>query len=400
MIWVVNSPDEQPKSDAPLPAGEGTAADVADLAHRYSRVRQMQSFLWDSKYGGMCFVGRGGQGIVFRCERTGVDGFGLPLALKVFAPDVYASVEDYESDMRRIASVAKRIARLQNHHLLDVHNFIEQDRIRIMVMEWVNGYDLTHLLSSKTLARVRARISGREWSRLSDVVVTEGPEQARLKPGIAIQILRECLAGLASLHRAGVAHGDIKPGNVMVKRTGSVKLVDFGSAVDMAEPGSRIAATPAYAAPEILEGASNSPQSDLASLGYMLVEMLSGGVLFRQADSIEELLLKKKGLRDRLTTLLPPDVVRNRDLLALCRHLVHPDPAERMGSAEEANIGWAANLHRQLVKTDLDSEYENDLRLWMESLPADFPTTLEPHPTGTGDLRDGDGSDSETTVLL
>ena len=191
----------------------------------------------------MQVIGRGGQGIVFRCERSGADGFRSPVALKIFSPAVYSSSSDYEMDMERMASVAMKASPLQNHQLLHVHNIIHKDRIRIMVMEWVNGYDLHHLLSPATLDLLRSRVSPAQWANLNDVVITEGPQQSRLKPGIAIRILRECLTGLAALHKAGVAHGDIKPSNVMVKLTGNVKLVDFGSAVDLHAFSSPIACT-------------------------------------------------------------------------------------------------------------------------------------------------------------
>jgi serine/threonine-protein kinase len=381
MIGSVNSPGQKSSLSTLPPARGELADDMLDLAARFQSLGRQDALVWDSQYVGMEIVGRGGQGVVFRCERAGVDDFRLPVALKAFSPEVYACADDYESDMRRIAAVSMRVALLQNHHLLDVYNFIEENQIRVMVMEWVNGYDLRQLLSKRSLELARARISDSRWSHLTNVVITSGPDTSRLKPGVAIEILRECLSGLASLHRAGVAHGDVKPANVMVNLAGNVKLVDFGSAVDMEEPGSRIAWTPAYAAPELLDGAPNSPQSDLASLGYVLVEMLSGATLFRATDSIEDLRAMKWELPERLRRILPPDVVRNKELMDLCFDLVNPDPSDRMGSAEEANIVWAANLHRQLVKTGLDSEYENDLRVWMESLPPTVSNISEPDPT-------------------
>lgn len=386
--------------DLPSPRRSEPPRVELGLMSHYHRLIEHKSIERESRFEDMQVIGRGGQGIVFRCERSGADGFRSPVALKIFSPAVYSSSSDYEMDMERMASVAMKASPLQNHQLLHVHNIIHKARIRIMVMEWVNGYDLHHLLSPATLDLLRSRVSPAQWANLNDVVITEGSQQSRLKPGIAIRILRECLTGLAALHKVGVAHGDIKPSNVMVKLTGNVKLVDFGSAVDLHAFSSRIACTPAYAAPEILDGSMNSPQSDLASLGYVLVEILSGCILFLQKDSLEILNKKKLSLPDRLKEILPPDVVRNRDLMDLCHALVNPNPDSRMTSAEEANIVWAANLHRQLVKTDLDSEYENDLRIWMESLPPkppidSAPPTADPAPR----LSDGTAAGGATTEL-
>ena len=50
---------------------------------------------------------------------------------------------------------------------------------------------------------------------------------------MAVAIIRECLAGLAALHREEIVHGDIKPSNIMIKRTGNAKIIDIGSALDL-----------------------------------------------------------------------------------------------------------------------------------------------------------------------
>ena len=79
----------------------------------------------------------------------------------------------------------------------------------------------------------------------------------------------------------------------------------------------------------------------------------------------------------RLPDLLPPEVSRNELLLHLCQRLVRPDPARRFPSAQAADLDrkGAAGFHRQLVKGDLSSEYENDIRVWLEQLdcPVNSP---------------------------
>jgi serine/threonine-protein kinase len=178
------------------------------------------------------------------------------------------------------------------------------------------------------------------------------------------------LAALAALHREGIVHGDLKPSNIMLKRTGNAKVIDIGSAFDLDEVPSRRTCTPPYAAPEVLEGAESTPRSDLCSLGYVLVEMLSGQLPFPEPTTLSELLEAKRTLIHRLPSLLPDDVVRNDLLLNFCRTLISPDPMRRFASAEEADLQQqgAASFHRQLVKFDLASEYENELRLWLEEL--------------------------------
>jgi serine/threonine-protein kinase len=266
--------------------------------------------------------------------------------------------------------VAVRVAQIQQDNLLDVHNFVEKSRVRIMEMEWIDGYDLGQLLTREMLERARQRVSSRRWEYLNNVIVTEGPMQPRLKPGVAMAVTRECLAALAALHRESVVHSDIKPSNIMLKRTGNAKIVDIGSAFELNNLPSQRTCTPAYAAPEVLEGGDCTPRSDLASLGYVLIEMLAGKQPFAGLVTYRELLEAKRILPHRLHEVLPEDVACNELLMNFCRGLIAPDPMRRFPSAEAADLvkEGAASFHRQLIKGDLASEYENEIRLWLEEL--------------------------------
>jgi serine/threonine-protein kinase len=182
--------------------------------------------------------------------------------------------------------------------------------------------------------------------------------------------VRECLTGLAALHRNGIVHGDIKPSNVMLKRTGNAKIIDLGAAFELENPPLTRTCTPIYAAPEVLDGRENTPRSDLASLGYVLVELLSGQQLFCGRDSYAELLEAKRRLPQRLGELLPYEVTCNELLMSFCRGLIAPDPMMRFPDAEAANLlkeGAAAFL-RQLVKGDMSSEYTTEIRLLIEEI--------------------------------
>jgi serine/threonine-protein kinase len=315
-------------------------------------------------------LGSGGQGTVFLSERRGTDGFTLPVAVKVFSPERYPDARTYDEAMERIAQVASGVAQIQQDNLLDVHNFVERFSIRLMEMEWIDGFDLQHLLTCEMMRRVEARFSHRNWRYINDVVVTAGPVHPRLKPGVAVAVTRECLAALAALHRREIVHGDIKPSNIMLKRTGNAKIVDIGSAVDMKDPPPRRICTPRYAAPEVLERDECTQRSDLASLGYVLIEMLSGRPLFAGVQDLKQLLEAKRMLSQQLPEILPDEVVCNKLLMNFCRNLTAPDPMRRIPSAEDADLleEGAADFHRQLVKAGLDSEYKNEIRVWLETL--------------------------------
>ncbi len=341
-----------------------------ELLARYRTIVQQRRLSWTEHHRLIRLLGSGGQGLVYLSQRRGSDKFTLPVALKIFSPERYEDERAYDEAMGRMAQVAAHVAQIQQDNLLDVHNWVDRSRIRLMEMEWVDGYDLARLLTRKMLDRVHDRVSNKRWKYINQVIVTAGPTQPRVKPGITIAIVRDCLAALAALHRNGVVHGDLKPSNIMVKRTGNAKIVDIGSAFELENPPTRRTCTPTYAAPEVLEGDESSPRSDLASLGYVLIEMLSGAPPFAGLNTLRDLLEAKRFLAQRLPRILPEEVVCNQLLMSFCRGLIAPDPMRRFPSAEAADLvkEGAASFHRQLIKGDLASEYDNEIRLWLEEL--------------------------------
>jgi eukaryotic-like serine/threonine-protein kinase len=347
---------------------DGTPPVKNPLFDRYQELIRNSKIQWTTYHRLERELGSGGQGVVYLSRRKGADGFNLPVAMKVFSPERFVNVASYTDAMERLAKVASRVAMIQQDNVLDVQDFVDRDSIRVMVMEWIDGYDLRELTSPNRLALMRQRAQPDRWEHINSVIATAGPEQTRFKAGVAVAIVRDCLAALAALHRERIVHGDIKPSNIMLKRTGNAKLIDIGSAFEMDNLPSTRACTPAYAAPEVLEGACSTPRSDLASLGYVLIEMLAGQPCFSNGLDYRELLEAKRKLPTRLHELLPPEVACNNHLMNLCRRFVTPDPARRFPSAEAAELleDGAAQFHRQLVFGDLASEYEHDIRVWLE----------------------------------
>ncbi len=358
--------------------GEPAVGCCPALLKRYQDILDHQRLNWTEHHRLIRLLGSGGQGMVYLSERRGTDNFTLPVALKIFSPLRYETESRYDEAMGRIAQVAARVAQIQQDNLLDVHNWVDRSRIRLMVMEWVDGFDLSRLLTHQMLERVRARVSIKRWDYLNNVIVTAGPVQPRIKPGVAMAVVRDCLAALAALHREEIVHGDIKPSNIMLKRTGNAKIVDLGSAFELDNAPPQRTCTPVYAAPEVLEGGESSPRSDLASLGYVLIEMLSGKPPFEGAVTLRDLLEAKRFLGQRLPSILPQEIVCNKLLMNFCLGLIAPDPMRRFPSAEAADLvkEGAASFHRQLIKGDLASEYDNEIRLWLEEL-QEFETREE-----------------------
>lgn len=341
----------------------------SELLERYDSLLSSREAQWMVDYELIEKIGEGSQGTVFLANRRGNHGFRCRVALKFYSPSSYDQ-KLYREHMCYVAEVATHLASMQQDHLLDVQNVVEVNGIQVMVMEWVDGFDLRRLLGTETMLRLRDRVDEERFEYVNDVVVTEGPNKLRLKPGVSIAILRECLAGLAALHREGIVHGDVKPANIMIKRTGNTKLVDFGSAFLLnARPAFRTW-TPMYAAPEMLEQGICNHQSDLASIGYVLIEMLSGIQLFPENSTRQELLYRKRQLPGKLKELLPSDIAENTLLINLLLGLIAIDPKDRFESAEAAELTeeGAAEFQRQLVKGDLSSEYETEIRHWLDEV--------------------------------
>lgn len=340
------------------------------LVQAYERLTHQGKISWTGHHHMLKLLGRGGQGEVYLTEHRGTDGFTVPVAMKFFSPKRYAGTKAYTEAMSRVASIASRVALIQHDNLIDVQNFFERNHIRIMMMEWVDGFDLRQLMSNHLLRSLKARVSSRRWQYVNEVIVTEGLSQSRFKPGIAVAIVRDVLAALAALHREGIVHGDVKPANIMLKRSGHAKLIDMGSAMDFLNPPKERECTPMYAAPEVLKNRNSSPRSDLASVGYVLLELLSGMNPFGKHKDLQALLRFKTELPTLLKEILPQEVLRNELLMNFLMGLIAPDAENRFADAEAAEHveKGAAAFHRQLVLGDMATEYDNDIRVWLEEL--------------------------------
>ncbi|MCA9050766.1 MAG: serine/threonine protein kinase [Planctomycetaceae bacterium] len=370
-------------------------------AEQFASLLAQDRVAWvaDRRY--MKKLGGGGQGSVLLAERRGAAGFRIPVAIKFFSPRPFRTVEEYDQEMQRLAEVSAMVARIQHDHLVAVHTFIEDGGIFFMEMEWIDGFDMLHILRRDTLEIVQDAVTERRWANITERVITTGEVDCRLKPGMAVAVIRACLEGTAALHRGGVIHCDLKPSNVMVKRTGQVKIIDIGSAYWVGRPPQGQPCTLEYAAPEVLVGYRASPQSDLASLGYMLLEMLTGSKPFAGLH-YGELRAAKQSLPDRLPALLPTDAFAfSEHLITFMRRLIHPDPNRRFPSAEDAELSdeGAAGFLKQLVLSELSSEYASEMRQWITEMETDIVRRYAAE-NDDDDLAAGDGTTRIVPPLL
>jgi serine/threonine protein kinase len=155
----------------------------------------------------------------------------------------------------------------------------------------------------------------------------------RLPGDKAVQIARQICAGLAAAHDNGVLHRDLKPSNVMIDEHGNARILDFGLAglADEFGDDEARAGTPAYMAPEQINGLEQTIKSDIYSLGLVLYELFTGRRAF-EAATLNELI---KLRRSDTTPTTPTSIVKDLDPVVekVIDRCIQKDPSLRPSSA-------------------------------------------------------------------
>lgn len=218
-----------------------------------------------------------------------------------------------EASFQQSLEEARRLARVRHPNVLAVHGVEVHDGRAGMWLDLIRGETLEHRLRR------------------------EGP----FPPEEIVRVGIDICAALAAVHGAGLLHGDIKTGNVMIEEPGGrVVLMDFGAgtridigdATARAHPGASPQATPIAMAPEQFAGSPPSVASDLYALGTLLYR-IAGGRYPVEAASLEDL-ERKHAEAPRLSIAELRPGLRPSLALAIDRCLA-PDPANRPGSAAE-----------------------------------------------------------------
>jgi serine/threonine protein kinase len=159
----------------------------------------------------------------------------------------------------------------------------------------------------------------------------------------ACSMMMGVLDALHTAHQAGIVHRDLKPSNILVDAAGRARVMDFGIAARLDDPGhlDQIVGTPGYMSPEATQGGLPTAAMDMFSAGLVLVEMLSGAKLVHERDPFRAMhRIANEDLR------LPAELSEADDALrALLRRALERDPARRWPSAQalrDALQGWLA----------------------------------------------------------
>jgi serine/threonine protein kinase len=267
-------------------------------------------------------LGAGGMGEVYKARDTRLD---RTVAIKILPPHF----ADDSTRRQRFEREAKVISGLTHPNICTLHDIGQQDGLDFIVMEYLEGESLAERL-----------------------------EKGPLPLPQVLQIGTQIASALDKAHRNGVTHRDLKPGNIILTKSGA-KLLDFGLAksdpaatlgatltdatprpLPMTKQGAIIGTVP-YMSPEQLDGKEVDTRSDIFSLGAVLYEMVTGNRAFQGHSDFSvasAILHKEPPSISTLQPLTPPALERT---IRVC---LAKDPDERWQSASDLfnELRWIA----------------------------------------------------------
>ena len=303
-------------------------------------------------------LGRGGMAEVWLADRRTATGIDIPCVVKRILP---AYAED-KAFRERFLDEARIVSYLRHPNIVSVTDVGYAGTTLFLVMEWVEGADLSRLLQ-----RVRAR--GGEFPLRH-----------------ALFVMQQTLAGLHHAHTAvgpdgaplQVVHRDLSPGNVVISRQGAVKIADFGvargSVTKREERRGTLAGKVQYFAPELFRGSGASPRTDVFAMGVVLYEMLTLKPFMDRR--LHMLQVREQILRFDPKRLVEQDLTIPDGLESILTTALATDSAQRYPSA----LAFLEDIN--------DFAYESGLRL----LDAHFAPYVvrvldEPPPTNRRPIR-------------
>jgi eukaryotic-like serine/threonine-protein kinase len=277
-------------------------------------------------------IGEGGMGEVYLAQDTRLD---RKVALKILPADVASD----PIRMQRFVQEAKAASGLNHPNIITIYEIDEADARHFIAMEFVEGATLRERMDDEPL-------------KLSE----------------AVRVATQTASALSAAHDAGIIHRDIKPDNIMIRRDGIVKVLDFGLAklvergpaefVDSeaptsiplkSEPGSVIG-TAVYMSPEQARGVAVDNRTDIFSLGVVIYEMVARCLPFKGVDTIEILAAILSDRQPLPIARYAPEAPA--ELERIVEKTLAKEREERYQSAKELVI----DLRHLKKRTDLNAE--------------------------------------------
>lgn len=258
-------------------------------------------------------LGRGGMATVYRGHHVGLN---KDMAVKVL-PQESSQNRDF---IERFVTEARAAAKLEHPNIVQVFNVACEEGVNFILMQLVDGQSLTDAIH----------------------------QRKRLPADQAVRIMKEVAKGLGAAHRAGIVHRDVKPDNVLLSKSGQVKVADFGLArdvgpakaggivdpnamIDRGTGSEPIMGTPYFMSPEQWQGKGADARSDLYALGATFYFAVTGRPPFEGTSPYTLM---------KLHTTQPPKpahlVVKEvpEGVSAVIQKLLQKDPRKRYASTE------------------------------------------------------------------
>ncbi|MEU0642637.1 protein kinase [Streptomyces umbrinus] len=302
-------------------------------------------------------LGRGGMGVVWRALD---EVLGREVAVKELRTYSDAGAPELADLGLRMQREARAAARVRHPGVVAVHDVAEVDGRPLIVMELVDG------------------------PSLDDVLRERGTLDAREVAGIGAKVMD----ALSAAHRAGVLHRDVKPGNILLDRSGRVVLTDFGIAT-MDDPGDgsathltrsgELVGSLDYLAPERAQGHEPGPASDIWALGATLYAAVEGASPFRRTSTWSTL--------TAIVVEPLPEPQRAGPLGPVLRQLMHKQPESRPDAGEASRLLQAvadATTGTDSATTGLRPPAPRPREATERSVPAVPPGFGPPESGGAG----------------
>jgi len=276
-------------------------------------------------------IDAGGMAEIYKAKASTVDGFEKDVAIKRILP----SLCNRTKFVNMFLDEARLAMHLNHANIVQVFDVGRAQGTYFIVMELVEGSNLR-----------------RVFQRLTEV-------GARFPTPVALFVITEALKGLAHAHESrdnqgnmlGIVHRDISPPNMLVSKSGEVKITDFGLAkavtqAELTDPGI-VKGKFSYLSPEAVDGRAVDHRTDIFSTGVVLWELLANRRLFLGKTEMETVDMVQKTEVPSLT-MLNEDVPDELDRLV--RRSLHRDPRKRFHSAREMGDELMAYLFNKGLK--------------------------------------------------
>jgi len=244
------------------------------------------------------FLGEGQTSIVYQARFE-------PLAKTVAVKVLQQHMTKFPAVVKVFQNEARAVAALDHENVLKIYDVGEDQGSHFLVLELLRGQDLQKIMEAKK----------------------------RLPVEEALEYVRQAAAGLAAAHRKNIVHRDIKPHNLVLEPSGTLKIVDFGLAAEAegAYSGGRLG-TPHYMSPEQCRGELAKAESDVYALGITLYHLLAGHPPFAGKQTKEEIIAEHLKGRRLEVEKVRPDVPRA--VADLIRRMTRMESSARPSAAE------------------------------------------------------------------